>query len=222
VRTAKRTTKTRKRLDTRAIANELRGQSAFFPAPAVIDTELDQPEHQRNTGAARSDAPERAGVSPGLLHPLPAGRGDHSSVRPDGTSSAPDAATSPAAAVSISDAVSEHPSPALALARTATSHPLAQSVADATASVESPVDSSTGPLRGPTPVRTPRTPARANRRITRYAFEFFQDQIDTLHAWSLREKLLGERGSMSEMVRDALDAFIAAREQPVREDGEVA
>lgn len=49
------------------------------------------------------------------------------------------------------------------------------------------------------------------RTITRYAFEFYQDQIDTLRKFSLDEKLHGEKGSMSEMVREALDMFIAKR-----------
>ena len=62
----------------------------------------------------------------------------------------------------------------------------------------------------PPPVRpTARTPVR--RDITRYAFEFFQDQIETLREFSLDEKLRGEKGSMSEMVREALDTYIAHR-----------
>ncbi len=55
-----------------------------------------------------------------------------------------------------------------------------------------------------------RTPVR--RVITRYAFEFFQDQIEALRNISLREKMQGEKGSMSEMVREALDGYLADRE----------
>jgi hypothetical protein len=51
-----------------------------------------------------------------------------------------------------------------------------------------------------------RTPVR--RTITRYAFEFYQDQIDTLRKTSLEEKMNGEKGSMSEMVREAIDLYI--------------
>jgi hypothetical protein len=54
-----------------------------------------------------------------------------------------------------------------------------------------------------------RTPGR--RTITRYAFELFQDQIETLRRHSLEEKLLGGKGSMSEMVREAIDAYLARR-----------
>lgn len=60
----------------------------------------------------------------------------------------------------------------------------------------------------PPPVRTP---VRVKRTITRYAFEFFQDQIETLKKFSLDEQLSGEKGSMSQMVREALDAYIAKR-----------
>lgn len=58
-----------------------------------------------------------------------------------------------------------------------------------------------------------RTPVR--RAITRYAFEFFLDQIDALRQFSLQEKGRGEKGSMSEMVREALDAYIAERQKKV-------
>ena len=63
---------------------------------------------------------------------------------------------------------------------------------------------------GSTSVRPPvRTPVR--RTITRYAFEFFQDQIENLRRFSLEEKTRGEKGSMSQMIREAADAYIAKR-----------
>ena len=50
----------------------------------------------------------------------------------------------------------------------------------------------------------------ADRRvITRKSFELFQDQFDTLKRLSLEDQLQGGKGSMSEMVREALDRFIA-------------
>lgn len=58
-----------------------------------------------------------------------------------------------------------------------------------------------------------RTSVRIKRTITRYAFEFFQDQLTTLKSFSLEEQLRGERGSMSQMVREALDAYIAKRKR---------
>ena len=48
----------------------------------------------------------------------------------------------------------------------------------------------------------------ARRSITRYAFEIYQDQIDTLRQLSIEQKLQGEKGSMSEMVRSALDDYL--------------
>ena len=66
------------------------------------------------------------------------------------------------------------------------------------------------PLENRTLVAPPvRTPVR--RTLTRYAFEFFQDQIETLRAFSLEEKTRGEKGSMSEMVRHAIDSYITRR-----------
>ncbi len=65
---------------------------------------------------------------------------------------------------------------------------------------------------GTPPVRPiARTPVRVKRTITRYAFEFFQDQIEQLKKFSLEEQLLGEKGSMSQMVREAVDAYISKR-----------
>lgn len=58
-----------------------------------------------------------------------------------------------------------------------------------------------------------RTPVRIKRTITRYAFEFFQDQIETLKSFSLEEQMRGEKGSMSQMVREAVDAYIAKRKR---------
>jgi hypothetical protein len=67
---------------------------------------------------------------------------------------------------------------------------------------QSPSGSTSARPYGPTPVR---------RTITRYAFEFFQDQIENLRRFSLEEKARGEKGSMSQMVREAVDAYIARR-----------
>lgn len=58
-----------------------------------------------------------------------------------------------------------------------------------------------------------RTPVRVKRTITRYAFEFFQDQVETLKQFSLEEQIRGEKGSMSQMVREAIDAYLAKRKR---------
>jgi hypothetical protein len=54
-----------------------------------------------------------------------------------------------------------------------------------------------------------RTPLR--RTITRYAFEIYQDQIETFRRFALEDKMRGGKGSMSEMVREALDTYIAKK-----------
>lgn len=54
-----------------------------------------------------------------------------------------------------------------------------------------------------------RTPGR--RTITRYAFEFFLDQVESLRRFALEEKKRGEKGSMSQMVREAIDLYVARR-----------
>ena len=58
-----------------------------------------------------------------------------------------------------------------------------------------------------TPARTyARTPVR--RQLTRYAFEFYQDQVEDLRHIALEEKLKGGKGNMSEMVREAVDEYL--------------
>ncbi len=69
------------------------------------------------------------------------------------------------------------------------------------------------PPASPSDLPPVRTPVRVRRTITRYAFEFFQDQLQQLKKFSLEEQLLGEKGSMSQMVREALDAYISKRKR---------
>lgn len=76
---------------------------------------------------------------------------------------------------------------------------------------------------GSTFARSPvRTTVRPNGRriLTRYSFEFFQDQTEVLKRWSLEQQLRGEKGSMSEMVREALDAYISRKLNSETEDSE--
>ena len=67
------------------------------------------------------------------------------------------------------------------------------------------------PAAHPTPERVnARTPVRPNgkRIITRNSFEIYEDQMDALRKLSLQEKMEGKLGSMSQMVRDAIDAYL--------------
>ena len=52
-----------------------------------------------------------------------------------------------------------------------------------------------------------RSPVRPNgkRIITRNSFEIYEDQKESLRKLSLQEKMEGKLGSMSQMVRDAID-----------------
>jgi hypothetical protein len=56
------------------------------------------------------------------------------------------------------------------------------------------------------------TPVRASARtLARIPFEIYQDQHATLKQFSLGAQTRGEKGSMSQMVREALDVYIAGR-----------
>jgi hypothetical protein len=58
-----------------------------------------------------------------------------------------------------------------------------------------------------------RTPVRPNgkRIITRNSFETYEDQMDSLRKLSLQEKMEGKIGSMSQMVREAIDDYLKKR-----------
>jgi hypothetical protein len=49
------------------------------------------------------------------------------------------------------------------------------------------------------------------RNITRCSFEIYQDQISVLRQVSLSAKLGGDKLSISEMVREALDSYLTAK-----------
>jgi hypothetical protein len=74
------------------------------------------------------------------------------------------------------------------------------------------------PIENPTRAPKPPLPERVNARstvrpngkriITRNSFEIYEDQMDALRKRSLQEKMEGKLGSMSQMVRDAIDAYL--------------
>ena len=59
----------------------------------------------------------------------------------------------------------------------------------------------------PTPQSHERV-ANHHRVLMRVAFDVFQDQMQILREESLQAKLLGEKLSMNEMVREALDSYL--------------
>jgi hypothetical protein len=54
------------------------------------------------------------------------------------------------------------------------------------------------------------TPERSNVRriITRNSFEIYEDQMDALRRRAYQQKMQGELGSMSQMVREAIDKYL--------------
>jgi hypothetical protein len=77
----------------------------------------------------------------------------------------------------------------------------------------SPLSPDAPPTNAPVAHPYGRTDGRTDgrRSITRYAFELYQDQVETFRRFALEDKLCGGRGNMSEMVREALDAYIAQK-----------
>ncbi len=68
-----------------------------------------------------------------------------------------------------------------------------------------------------TPSREDRTPVRPSvRNLTRMPFEIYRDQHSALKQFSLEEQTRGEKGSMSQMVREALDAYIGKRRRQAK------
>jgi hypothetical protein len=57
------------------------------------------------------------------------------------------------------------------------------------------------------------TSVRPNGRriITRNSFETYEDQMEALRKLSFHEKMAGKVGSMSQMVREAIDDYLAKR-----------
>ncbi len=55
-----------------------------------------------------------------------------------------------------------------------------------------------------------RTPVRdtTKRIITRNSFEIYEDQMDSLRKLSFKDKMDGKIGSMSAMVREAIDKYL--------------
>lgn len=61
------------------------------------------------------------------------------------------------------------------------------------------------------------TPERPNgkRIITRNSFETYEDQMEALRKLSFKEKMEGKVGSMSKMVRDAIDEYLEKRSSEI-------
>ena len=65
------------------------------------------------------------------------------------------------------------------------------------------------PVQIERPPCTPRTPVRpAKRQMIRHPFELYMDQLDSLRELADAQRRRGELGSMSRMVRQAIDRFL--------------
>ncbi len=66
------------------------------------------------------------------------------------------------------------------------------------------------PGRPDRPGRDIRPAATSKRKIkSRHAFDIYEDQVEVLQKLSLEDRMRGGAGSMSAMVREALDDYIA-------------
>ena len=73
-------------------------------------------------------------------------------------------------------------------------------------------DGAQQPVRPVLPVREVPTAAPSRRKIKpRHPFDIYEDQDEELRKLSVEDKMRGEAGSMSAMVREAIDDYIAKR-----------
>ena len=76
-------------------------------------------------------------------------------------------------------------------------------------------------IQKPQTVQSPPQPERANVRttqrpngkriITRNSFEVYEDQMESLRKLSFQDKMEGKLGSMSAMVREAIETYLEKR-----------
>lgn len=76
-------------------------------------------------------------------------------------------------------------------------------------------------IQKPQGAQPPAQPERANARtterpnvkriITRNSFEVYEDQMESLRKLSFQDKMEGKLGSMSAMVREAIEAYLQKR-----------
>ena len=71
----------------------------------------------------------------------------------------------------------------------------------------------TVPDRQPPPGPGASAPTKRKVRV-RYSVDIFEDQIERLHQYRARELQRTGRGSISRMVREALDDYIRRRDHP--------
>ncbi len=65
-----------------------------------------------------------------------------------------------------------------------------------------------------TEIRTNERPLYEKRRTRRYSFEFYEDQITQLKKLKYEAEMVGERVTLSDLVREALDGYLSERRNP--------
>jgi hypothetical protein len=117
------------------------------------------------------------------------------------------------------DAAAETPAPTPHEAEPALT-PLAEprALADSTSAEDQTSAVSVRPYGSPYARPSVRTGMR--RTIRRHPFEFYQDQLESLKRLSIEEQLAGGTGSMSEMVREAVDRYLQTRAPQAGKEGE--
>ena len=83
----------------------------------------------------------------------------------------------------------------------------------ATATQDRPAPTIAQPTAAVLPVRDVR-PVR--RKKTRHPFDLYEDQVDRLRELSAKDRMRGGMGSMSEMVREAIDEYLARQAEEDR------
>lgn len=101
----------------------------------------------------------------------------------------------------------------------ANSKPLKSSMDDMPSIEKPPLLSKTDVPPAPAPAVQPVLPVRdvllsptGRRKIkSRHPFDIYEDQVDELKQLSLEDRMRGGNGSMSAMVREALDNYISSK-----------
>ena len=92
-----------------------------------------------------------------------------------------------------------------------------RAVTGAPAQPESPVAESSPAEPTATAVRPVPSGRPARRKKVRHPFDIYDDQLESLRELSTDDRRLGGQGSMSEMVREALEQYLPAKKGVLRE-----
>ena len=92
-----------------------------------------------------------------------------------------------------------------------------RAVTGAPAQPEPPVDESPPSEPPAAAVRPPSNGRPVRRKKVRHPFDIYDDQLESLRELSTDDRRLGGQGSMSEMVREALEQYLPTKKGMLRE-----